>query len=71
MYLNQFVTYLKGEVKGYYGRSLLLYKLKGDKGWSQGTQFWQGNHEERCDAAIAELQQLSKDIQDGIENYQD
>jgi hypothetical protein len=43
-------------------RSVYLYKWDGNSGWIQGQKFWNHNHQERCDAAIAELQQFNREI---------
>jgi hypothetical protein len=43
-------------------RSVYLYKWNGNSGWIQGQKFWENNHQERCDAAIAELKQFCKGL---------
>lgn len=43
-------------------RSVYLYRWYANGNWIQGQKFWGGNHKERCDAAIAELQQFMKDM---------
>jgi len=40
-------------------RSVYLFKWCNQNGWIQGQKFWGSNHQERCDAAIAELRQFS------------
>ncbi len=45
-------------------RSVYLYKWNDQSGWIQGQKFWGDNHQERCDVAISELRNHSKELSD-------